>query len=223
MLLDQFWKIIFVILLCAGFIFWYKYRSGKKNQTLLIDELAELITAEEKTASPIAEKKIRKRFYKSIDILRQIEENMGDKFEINAVISRAIESSGLSGKFPEDAVADTFELNYQQAKGFGLLDDDDAISRLEQGLTPKIKDGHWAGETAEVGYHIIPSINTSIENHIANRVLLPSSIKELMKLEDFSRRVKSQADRFRRAKILDQGSYDVIDNTHKARVARSKS
>ena len=67
MLLDQFWKFIFVILLCTGFIFWYKYRAGKKNQTILIDELAELITAEEKTASPLAEKKIRKRSDKTND------------------------------------------------------------------------------------------------------------------------------------------------------------
>ncbi len=223
MLLDQFWKIIFVILLCTGFTFWWKYRAGKKSQTFLIYELAELITTEEKNASPKAGKKTSERFYKSIDILRQIEENMGDKFEINDVISRAIESSGLSGKFPGNAVADSFELNYQHAKSFGLLDNDDAISRLEQGLTPKIQEGHWAGETAEVGYHIVPSINRSIENHIANRLLLPSSIKELMELEDFSRRVRNKADEFRRAKILDQGSFDVIENTHKARIARSKS
>jgi hypothetical protein len=223
MLLDQFWKIIFAILLCTGFTFWWKYRTGKKSQTILISELAELITTEEKNASPKAGKKTRERFYKSIDILRQIEENMGDKFEINEVIGRAIESSGLSDKFPGDAVADSFELNYQHAKSFGLLDNDEAISRLEQGLTPEIKEGHWTGETAEVGYHIVPSINSSIENHIANRLLLPSSIKEMMELEDFSRRVRNQAYGFLKAKILDQGSFDVIENTHKSRVARSKS
>jgi len=223
MLLDQFWKIIFVIILCAGFTFWWKHRSGKKNQTNLIYDLAELITAEEKTASPKAEKRIRERFYKSIDILRQIEENMGDEFEIQEVISRAIESSGLSDKFPPDEVADSFELSYQHAKSFGLLDNDKAISRLEQGLTPEINEGHWTGETAEVGYHIVPSINSSIEHHIANRLLLPSSIKELMELEDFSRRVRNQADKFRRAKILDQGSFDDIENEHKKKVAGSKS
>jgi len=43
-----------------------------------------------------------------------------------------------------------------------------------------------------------------------------------MKLEDFSRRVRHKADEFRRAKILDQGSFDTIDNTHKSRVERSK-
>lgn len=226
MLLDQFWKIIFLIILCTGFTFWWKYRAGKKSQNNLIYDLAELITAEEKTASPNAEKKIRERFYKSIDILRQIEENMGDKFIMKEVISRAFESSALSDKYPPravDAVTDSFELNYQHAKSFGLLDNDKAISRLELGLTPEINEGHWTGETAEVGYHIIPSVNSSIEHHIANRLLLPSSIKELMELEDFSRRVRNQADKFRRAKILDQGSFDDIENEHKKKVAGSKS
>ena len=223
MLLDQFWKIILLVILCVGFSFWWQYRTSQKTYGFLIDELGELITAEVKPASPKADKRTREHFYKSIDILRQIEEIMEEKFEINMVISEAIASTEAPGKFPGNAVADSLEINYEHAQSFGLLNDDTAINRLEQGLPPVITEGHWAGEPAVVGYFIVPSINGSIEHHIANLLLLPSSINEMMQLEDFSRRVRNKANDFLRAKILDQGSFDVIDNTHKTRVERSKS
>ena len=52
MLLDQFWKIIFLVILCVGFSFWWQYRTSQKTYGFLIDELGELITAEVKPASP---------------------------------------------------------------------------------------------------------------------------------------------------------------------------
>ncbi|MCP4850088.1 MAG: hypothetical protein GY899_19285 [Verrucomicrobiaceae bacterium] len=222
MILDQFWKIIFLILLCIGFSFWWGHRKSQKTKSFLIDELGELITAKVKTDSPKADKRAWERFYKSIDALRQIEEIMGEKFEINMVIQEAIQSSEASEKFPVNAIADSLEINYDNARSFGLLNDDAAINRLEQGLTPIITEGHWAGEKAVVGYFIVPSINGSIKQHIANFLLLPSSINEMMQFEDFSRRVRNKANDFLRAKILDQGSFDDIDNTHKSRVERSK-
>ena len=223
MLLDQFWKVIFLILLCIGFSFWWGFRKSQKTRSFLIDELGELITAKVKPESPKADKRAWERFYKSIDVLRQIEEIMEEKFEINMVVDQALQSAESSGKFPRNAVADSLEINYENAQSFGLLNDDAAINRLEQGLAPVITEGHWAGETAVVGYFIVPSINGSIKHHIANLLLLPSSINEMMKLEDFSRRVRNKANDFLRAKILDQGSFDVIENTHKDRVERSKS
>lgn len=222
MILDQFWKVIFLILLCVGFSFWWQHRKSQKAHQFLINELGELITVEVNPESPTSEKRAQENFYKSIDIIRQIEVIMEEDFEINAVVNQAIQSTEASGKFSGNAVADSFEINYDHAKSFGLLDDDAAINRLEQGLSPVIKKGHWTGETAVIGHFIVPSINSSIKNHIANRLLLPDSINEMMKFEDFSRRVRHKADEFRRAKILDQGSFDTIDNTHKSRVERSK-
>ncbi|MED5585277.1 MAG: hypothetical protein VYB61_02890 [Verrucomicrobiota bacterium] len=222
MILDQFWKIIFVILLCIGFSFWWKMKKSQKAHTFLLDELGDLITAVVKPESPNAEKKFRERFYKSIEIIRQIEKILEEDFEINQIISEAIQRSEAPGDFPRNAVADCFETNYEHARSFGLLDDDAAITRLEQGLAPVITQGNWAGETAVLGYFIVPSVNDSIKNHIANRLLLPGSINEMMQLEDYSRRVRNKADEFRRAKILDQGSFDEIENLHKDRVARSK-
>ena len=222
MILDQFWKIIFIILLGIGFSFWWKMKQSDKAHSFLIDELGELITTEIKSASPTAEKKAQENFYKSIEIIRQIEEIIGEDFEINQVISEAIETSDASDVFPRHEVADAFETNYDHARNFGLLDDDTAIARLEQGLEPVITQGNWIGETAVLGHFIVPSINNSLKYHIANRLLLPESINEMMQLEDYSRRVRNKADEFRRAKILDQGAFDKIENTHKSRVSLSK-
>jgi len=222
MILDQFWKIIFIILLGIGFSFWWKMKKSDKAHSFLIDELGELITTEIQPASPNAEKKTQENFYKSIEIIRQIEEIIGEDFEINQVISDAIEISDAPESFPRHAVADAFETNYDHARNFGLLDDDAAIARLEQGLKPVIAQGNWIGETAVLGHFIVPSINNSLKNHLANRLLLPESINEMMQLEDYSRRVRNKADEFRRAKILDQGAFDKIENTHKSKVALSK-
>ena len=112
MILDQFWKIIFIILLGIGFSFWWKMKKSDKAHSFLIDELGELITTEIKSASANADKKAQESFYKSIEIIRQIEEIIGEDFEINQVISEAIETSDAPESFPRHEVADAFEINY---------------------------------------------------------------------------------------------------------------
>jgi hypothetical protein len=78
------------------------------------------------------------------------------------------------------------------------------------GTSASIISGPWKGEELAVGYYISPNINNTISLHLANRLLLPQSVKLAMQFADITIDVKERADRLKRAEILDVGSYDSI-------------
>jgi hypothetical protein len=138
----------------------------------------------------------------------------GKKFEIREALNGATAINEASHRLA-DIVSDVAETNYKNAKGFGLLDDDDAMWRMEQGSAPVIVSGPWAGETAEIGYYIPPDINAAAATHMANRIIVPQSVKAAMPSGDLTKNIDDWAERLKNAQVLNLGDRENIKREYK--------
>ena len=214
MFIDQFWKIIFIALLGTGVFFWLQSNKKKKVYQLGVQELAEYIDVRPERM-PKTDGEAAKRSFQAINILIQMANKRGEKFEVREPLLEAAKfnqaSEGLA-----DILADVFEISFENAKGFGLMGDGDAHWSLEQGKAPIIAEGIWVGQTAEMGYHIPPGVNESLAKHLANRVLLPANVKAAIIAGDVTREVDNWAERLKRVEVLDLSEREQIKREYKA-------
>ncbi len=214
MFIDQFWKILFIALLATGGFFWLQSNKKKKIYQLEVAELAEYIDVRPERA-PKTDEEAAKRSFQAINLLIQMANKRGEKFEVRDPLLGAAKineaSEGLA-----DLLADTFETSFKNAMGFGFLADEDALWALEQGNAPTIAEGIWAGQTAGMGYHIPPGVNESLAKHLANRVLLPANVKAAMIAGDVTREVDNWAERLKKVEVLDLSEREQIKRDYSA-------
>jgi hypothetical protein len=213
MIADYFWKIIFIALAITGFIYWKDWRDQSKEYESYVTEFAELMNHSE-NAKPFNDDEAVSRMYRSIYLLRKIEENKGEaKFSIDLIFEEAQEASN-NPKIVNNLLRDALRQNYTKAKEYGVLNDEDAMSSLMDGTSTSIISGPWSGEELAVGHYISPDINDTISLHLANRLLLPQSVKLAMQFADITIDVKERAGRLKRAEILDVGACDNIEQQY---------
>lgn len=212
MIADYFWKIIFTAVVITGFIYWKAWRDGTKEYEGHVAAIAELLDHTD-DAKPFNDDEAASKIYKSIYLLRKIEDHKGEKFSIDQVFEEAQEDSNNT-KIVNNLLKDAFRENYKKAKEYGVLDDENAMSSLMDGTSTTIISGPWSGEELALGYYISPEIEDSISLHLANRLLLPQSVKLAMQFADVTNDVKERADRLQRAEILDTAAFDIIKHQY---------
>jgi|TARA_B110000116_G_C16787179_1_gene561587 hypothetical protein len=208
MIADYFWKIIFTAFVIVGFVYWKDWRDQGKKYEAHVAVIAELLD-HSANAKPFDDDEAESRTFQSIYLLHKIEEHKGEKFSIDKIFEEAQEDSNNT-KAVNNLLRDAFRQNYKKAKEYGLLENENAMSSLMDGTSTSIISGPWKGEELAVGHYISPNINNTISLHLANRLLLPQSVKLAMQFADITIDVKERADRLKRAKILDVQSFDNI-------------
>ena len=208
MIADYFWKIIFIAFAIVLFTYWKDWRDHGKEYENYVAELAELLDHSENN-KPFNDDAVATRMYRSIYLLRKLEENREEKFCMDQIFEEAQEGSN-NPKIVNNLLRDAFRQNYSKAKDYGVFDDEGAMTSLMDGTSTLIMSGPWSGEELAVGHYISPDINDTISLHLANRLLLPQSVKLAMQFADITIDVKERAGRLKRAEILDVGSCDSI-------------
>ena len=119
MIADYFWKIIFIALAITGFIYWKDWIDQSKEYESYVTEFAELMNHSE-NAKPFNDDEAVSRMYRSIYLLRKIEENKGEaKFSIDLIFEEAQEASN-NPKIVNNLLRDALRQNYTKAKEYGL-------------------------------------------------------------------------------------------------------
>ena len=208
MIADYFWKIIFTAVVIVGFFYWKDWMNHNKEYERHMSELVELLD-HSKGAEPNNDYEAASRIYRSIYLLRKMEENRVEKFSIDTVFKEFQEQSNNT-RGVNNLIRDAFRENYKKDKEYGLFEDEDAKSSLMDGTSTLIISGPWSVEKLEVGHYISPDINDTISFHLANRLLLPQTVKLAMQFADITIDVKERADRLKRAEVLDVGACDSI-------------
>lgn len=202
MIAEHFWKVIFIAIFAVGCWFWWKDASAKKLHRQQIAYLAELIDVADGN-EPKSDGETTERFFRALAAIEAIEFRQGEKFQLDATIEAA-NALNDSPSGVKDLLERALVAAYRTAReDLKLFDDDDAISRLEEGARPKITAGPWAGQWAEAGYYIPPSVEESVANRICNRTLVPESVKGINANGAVTSTMNDWADRMKRAKILD--------------------
>ena len=80
MLIDQFWKILFVILVATGCWFWWKSNSKKKAYKAQVAELAHLIDVRE-GALPKTPEKAEVHTFQAVGILLRMAQQGGEQIQ----------------------------------------------------------------------------------------------------------------------------------------------
>lgn len=211
MLVDHFWKILFILVVGVGCWFWLKYEKGKKLYAGQIEEIAELVDTRGSAAAKDAEQ-AAERYQKTMALLNSIATKKGDKFAMREVFV-AVGEVNESTKPETDALIETFDQSYNYAKSMGLFSPDvidDTMFRMEDGSAAKIAKGPWKGENAVVGFYLPPAIAENLANHPANRVLLPHSVRIAADHGPITRTMDNRAERLKSSDILDIGTREKI-------------
>lgn len=215
MLVDHFWKILFILLVGVGCWFWLKHEKGKKLYASQIAEIAELMDTRGSAAAKDAED-AAERYQKTMALLSAIAIKQGEKFAIREIIVEAA-TLNESTKPETDALVEALDQSYKHAQGMGLFDSefvDNSMFRMEDGSAAKISKGPWKGENAVIGFFIPPALAEGIATHPANRVLLPHSVRISSEHGPITRTMDNRAERLKSTDILDIGTREKIRNTY---------
>ena len=217
MIADYFWKVIFLILLIIGLNFWFGWRDEVNTHKRNVYALAEILDKPTRKG----DKACRTATFQSMFHLHEIEKVKGKKsfipftsekkFEIKLVMDELVEENLINISLEEIRLfIDVLRENYNNARDFGLFENEQSLEALEEGRGTKIMTGPWRGESLELGHFISPEINDTIQFHFVNRLILPETVKAAMEFADITKDVRDRADRMKRAKVLDVGSCDSI-------------
>ena len=172
MLSDNFWKILFILVLLWGIVFWWKSYQEKSAFRASASELAELIAFDEEN-QPRDMEEAQGRFIQAITLLHNAEQ---EGIAIDLLVNAANEYNELSkdGGLARMIFSGLFQ-SLKNANELGIFTDD-SLWDLQDGQAVPITKGPFEGEKIAISHHVPPSIGTGAQYFIGNFVLVPESV-----------------------------------------------
>ncbi len=218
MIADNFWKIIFILLVLTGLVFWFK--SHRENSTFkaTASDLADIITFEEK-ARPRNEAEAQERFYKAIALVHDAEVS---GISMEELFAAAFEYNDIGNDSSEARMVRNELLAARStAEKLGLLADD-GIWRLRDGEAPKITAGPFKGEKAVITRHVPASIAPEANLFMGNFVLVPESVAAVAMDLEITEDVVHTSSELWNAEIITKEQNKAIKDSFYAQKARTK-
>ncbi len=218
MLAENFWKIIFVLLVGVGCWFWFQSASKKKKFERQIAGLAELIDPASVDA-PRTAGEAERRTFQTVATLHEIVLRGGDDFNPREAADRAANmiADGKTATLLASRLVD----NYNTAQELGALTDDGIFSMID-GAHAKITEGIWEGDYLEAAPIIPVDFDPVLAESLLNRTLVPESVRNAMAGADLTKLAYDHANSLHRAGVLDLSAYQAIRKEHDALVKASR-
>ncbi|CAN5242340.1 hypothetical protein BH23VER1_BH23VER1_12320 [soil metagenome] len=213
MILDHFWKMVFILALCAAGIAYYFKNKEVASAHESLATLASLIDPKtNRPGTPLDE--FESNVYRAIATLNlQIAEGRGSLEEI---LEQACEASGIPDRRAQQMRSSFRELldSCRDAKVFDGPGGRNQ-KRLEVGRSPKITEGTFRGEHLVVAYKIPPIFAEEAARSFCNVMLVPESARALSDLGLAPDTVVT-ASILRNAGIISPTTFERIDDAHRS-------
>lgn len=218
MIADNFWKIIFILIVLTGLVFWFKNHREKSNFKGTASQLADLVTFDEESR-PRNAAEAQERFYSAIALIHDSAESGIDTEELFAA---AFEYNDISNDGAEGSMVRNGLMEARgTAEKLGVLADD-GIWTLRDGKAPTITAGPFKGEAAEITLHVPASIAPDAELFIGNFVLVPASVAAVARDLEVTEDVLHSSSKLFNAEIISREQNKAIKDAYYLQKERMK-
>lgn len=218
MISDNFWKILFVLMLLGGLVFWYKSHRSKAAFNNAASELAALIDFDEESM-PHDDAEAQERFIKAITLLYHMEESGMDTSLLLTAAHKNNEVTSDSGH--ARLIDSSLYESLAHAKNFGIFNDD-SIWDLEEGRAVKIVEGPFKGENIAVTYFVPPAIAEGARLFLGNFVLVPESVAAASQDIELTELLHLTSTKLANANIITAGEAKAIKDNFYLQRKRSR-
>ena len=172
MLSDNFWKILFILILLAGLVFWWKDYRGKSAFKANASELAGLIALDEEN-QPRDMEEAQGRFIRAIELLHNAEQ---DGHTLDLLVNAANEYNDISTDSGlARMISSGLFQSLKNAEDLGIFTDDSHWD-LQDGQPVPITRGPFEGEDIAISHLVPPSLGPGAQYFVGNFVLVPESV-----------------------------------------------
>ncbi|MGI9244847.1 MAG: hypothetical protein ACR2RV_28850 [Verrucomicrobiales bacterium] len=218
MISDNFWKILFVLMVVAGLVFWFRDYSEKTAFKRSASELADLIAFDEETL-PRNDEEAHGRFIKSLTL---IHEANTEGTESTTLLDAAFEYNGISRDGAEAILIRECLLDgLDNAKKLGIFNNE-TIWDLQDGQMVKIPEGVYKDESIGVTNFVHPDIGPGARLFLGNMMLVPASIAALNRDLELTEKVLNTSIKLANADIIQPDAAKAIKENYYRQRERNK-
>ena len=154
MISDNFWKILFILMVLTGLVFWYKDHTEQVTFKRTATELADLIAFTEETL-PRNEEEAHQRFIKAITLVNDAEEA---GIDTGLLVDKAFDYNELSNDGAQaNLIRNAIFDSQNSGKKLGIFNED-ALWDLRDGQAVEVMKGPYKGEKIAICQRVHSSI-----------------------------------------------------------------
>ncbi len=211
MIVDHFWKIVFVLALCGVGVFYWQKREKEAEEASTINALAVLLVVD--PAARNATETFESNVYRAVAMLHNlIEAGAGDR---NDLVTRAAAANGFEPGRTQQLRYNMQDL-LESCEKAGVFDGmgGRCMARLESGRAPEIPAGPFKGQRLVVAYKVPPIFVEEAAHSFCNVMLVPESARALSDIGITADTVNS-ASALRAAGVISNATYQRINTAYR--------
>ena len=210
MISDNFWKILFILMVLIGLVFWFKNHTEKTKFKNTASELADLIAFDEEN-QPDTDEEARTRYVKAVALVNEADES---GIDTTLLLEAAFDYNGISADGAEAALVRS-SLFDSQANGRKLgIFNEEAYWELRDGQLVEITTGPYKGENIAVALQVPASIGKGASRFLGNMVLVPESVANLAQDLELTENVLNTSIKLANADIITSEAAAAIKDAY---------
>ena len=218
MISDNFWKILFLLMVFTGLGFWFKNHSEKNAFKRSASELADLIAFTEDTL-PRNDDEAEQRFIRAVTLLHDAGEREIDSGEL---LDAAFEYNGISRDGAEASlVKESLFDSLGSANKLGIFNPE-SIWDLQDGQPVEIAEGPYKGEDIAVARIVLPEIGAGARYFPGNMLIVPASVAAINRDLELTEKVLNASIKLANANIISSDAAKAIKENYYLQRERNK-
>lgn len=218
--MQHFWKVLFLLAVLVALYITFERRSTNSARRVRVRQLASLLERSDFDVK-LPPAIVHGEFFKTLALLHtsaQPEPSglffSGQSKTAEWYLTEALTAAGYAD-VEQRLLVESFQEALADCEAAGVFDDTGNIAGLEEGRSPTLMKGPFAGERWKVGFRISPVAAIEVQNHPANFKLLPATVWALQP-DRLDQPAMQVARDFRDARLLEPVAMRRIDELWKS-------
>jgi hypothetical protein len=218
MISDNFWKILFILMVLTGLVFWYKNYKENTSFNNTASELADLIIFTPETL-PRNEEEAQQRFIKAVTLIEMAEQ---DRIDTSLLLEAAFEYNDIGIDSAEAGLVRNALFDSQaNGKKLGIFNQE-SMWDLQDGQPVEIVNGPYKGEKIAIALHVPASIGEGAQLFLGNMVLVPESVAAISSDLILTEDVYNTSIKLANASVISNDAAKVIKENYYLQRERNK-
>jgi hypothetical protein len=218
--MQHLWKVLFLIAVLVALYITWERRSTNAARRVRVKQLASLLERSDFDVK-LPPAIVHGEFFKALALLHASAQPeppglffSGQSKTAEWYLTEALTEAGYTD-LEQRLLIESFQEALADCDSAGVFGDSGNVANLEEGRSPTLMKGPFAGERWKVGFRVSPVAAVEVQNHPANFKLLPATVWALQP-DRLDPQAMDVARDFRDARILDPAIMRRIDEVWKS-------
>jgi hypothetical protein len=219
MISDNFWKILFILMLLTGLGFWYKSSTERKAFKITTSQLADLVSFTEETL-PRNDEEAHQRFIRAVSLVYEAEQQGTERARqlLDATFDyNEISKDGAKANLIRNAILDSVS----SCRKLGVFNEE-SYWDLQDGQAVEITEGPYTGEKITVTHRVPPSIAPGARLFLGNFLIVPESIAAVSRDVELTQDVVYTSTKLANAEIISDAEALLIKQNRPQHNAKNR-